>query len=93
MNVFSSSNEAMLLLDVYMVAIMKNDSEYFFFDSLECDKSGILVFTETRAALLTNFCNFISLARTSVPLANKLKTQKFEIVPLKVSDCSVESNL
>ena len=56
-NVLSSSNEAMLLLDVYMVAIMKNDSEYFFFDSHECDKSGIPVFTETRAALLMNFSN------------------------------------
>ena len=29
-NVFSSSNEAILLLDVYMVAVMKNDTEYFF---------------------------------------------------------------
>ena len=25
-------------------------------------------------------------------MANKLKTQKFKIVPLKISDCSVESN-
>ena len=57
MNVFSSSNEAILLLDGYMVAIMKNDSEYFFFDSQECDKSGIPVVTETGAALFVNFWN------------------------------------
>ena len=55
MNVFSSSNEAILLLDGYMVAIMKNDSEYFFVDSHECDKSGIPVVTETGAALLVKF--------------------------------------
>ena len=54
-NVFSSSNEAILLLDVYMVAVMKNDSEYFL--SHECDKSGIAVVTETGPALLMNFSN------------------------------------
>ena len=43
-NVFSSSNEEILLRDV----------EYFFFDSHECDKSGI---PETTAALLMNFSN------------------------------------
>ena len=32
------------------------------------------------------------MAHTFVPLANKLKTQKFDIVLLKISECSVESN-
>ena len=56
-NVFSSSNEAILLLDVYMVAITKNDSECFFFYSHECDKNGIPVVTDTRTSLLMNFSN------------------------------------
>ena len=56
-NVFSSSNEAILLLDVYMIAIMKNDIEYFCFNSHECDKSEIPVVTENVTALLMNFSN------------------------------------
>ena len=35
---------------------------------------------------------YISLHTHICTLANKLKTQKFKIVPLKISDCSVESN-
>ena len=65
-NVFSSSNEAILLLYGYMVAIMKNDSEYSLFNSHECDKSGIPVVTDTGAALLMNFEIYISLAHTFV---------------------------
>ena len=91
-NVFSSSGEAILLLDVYMVAIMKNDIEYFFFDSHECDKSGIPDVTETGADLLIKFSNLHQLATHICTLANKLKTQKFEIIPVKISHCSVESN-
>ena len=51
-NDVSSLNDAILLLDGYMTGIMKNDSEYFFFDSHECDQSGMPVITETGAALL-----------------------------------------
>ena len=53
-NVFSSSNEAILLLDFYMVAIMKN----VFLDSHECDKSGITVVTETTGASKGHFKSF-----------------------------------
>ena len=35
---------------------------------------------------------YISLHTHICTLANKLKTQKFKIVPLKIYDCSVESN-
>ena len=35
---------------------------------------------------------YISFHTHICTLANKLKTQKFKIVPLKISDCSVESN-
>ena len=75
-NVFSSSNEAILLLDVYMVAIMKNDSEYFFFDSHECDKCGIPVVTETRAALLMNFSNLHQLGTHICTLGKQIKNTK-----------------
>ena len=71
-NVFSSSNGAILLLDGYMAAIMKNDSEYFFFDSHKCDRSGIPVVTETGAALLINFSNLNQLA-THLHLGKQIK--------------------
>ena len=91
-NVFSSSNEAILLLDGYMTAIMKNDSEYFFFDSHERDKSGMPVITETGAGLLMYFKSQHQLEAHISALANKLRVTKFEIVPIKISNCSVKSN-
>ena len=91
-NVFSSSNEAILLLDDYMTAIMKNDSEYFFFDSHELDKNGMPVITETGAALLIYFKSQHELEPHISVLANKLRVTKFEIVPIKISEFSIKSN-
>ena len=89
-NVFSSSNEAILLLDGYMTAIIKNDSEYFFFDFHEHDKNGMPVITETGAALLMYFKSQHQLEAHISALANKLRVTKFEIVSTKISDCSVK---
>ena len=82
-NDFSSLNDAILLLDGYMTGIMKNDSEYFFFDSHERDQSGMPVITETGAALLIYFKSQHELEAHIFVLANKLRVTKFEIVPIK----------
>ena len=91
-NDFSSLNDAILLLDDYMTGIMKNDSEYFFFDSHEHDQSRMLVITETGAALLIYFKSQHELEAHIFVLANNLRVTKFEIVPIKISNFSIKSN-
>ena len=83
MNVFSSSNEAILLLDGYMAAIMKNDSKSFFFDSHECDKSGIPVVSKTEAALLINFSDLYSARHTYLYLGKQIKNRSLSLFQSK----------
>ena len=71
-NVFSSSNGAMLLLDGYIAAIMINDSEYFFFDSHECDESGIPVVSKDWSSCAYQFFKFTSAWHTHLYLGKQL---------------------
>ena len=92
LNAFSNTAVAIFLFDGYMTAIIKNESEYFFFDSHERDKTGMPIAAESGTALLMHFSDQHNLERHICALADKLKTTKFETVPVKISECSIASN-
>ena len=54
-NVFSDSDNAILLLDGCMRAIFKNESHYFMFDSYKLDRFEISVLADSGTAFLLNF--------------------------------------
>ena len=91
-NVFADSNNAILLLDGCMRAIFKNESHYFMFDSYKLDRFEISVLAESRTAFLLHFSTQYELEAHICAIGKKIRTIKFAIVPVKISECSVQSN-
>ncbi len=79
-NTFLNDNHAILILEGYMVAIIKQTDFFYLFDSHARDMSGMPDHNGT--AVMMRFTNILELEQC---LSSELHTNSYEIVPIQVN--------
>ena len=79
-NTFANDCFAILILEGYMMALMKETDNFYLFDSHARDSSGIP--DPNGTAVVMTFTNIIELEQHVYCLSMELRTNSFEIVPV-----------
>ncbi len=85
LNTFLIDNYAILILQGYMLAIMKQTDSFYLFDSHARDHSGMP--DPNGTAVVMKFTNILELEQYLYCLSVKLHTNSYEIVPVQVNKC------
>jgi hypothetical protein len=83
LNTFLNDNHAILILEGYMVAIIKQTDFFYLFDSHARDMSGMP--DPNGTAVMMRFTNILELEQYLYCLSSELHTNSYEIVPIQVN--------
>ena len=81
LNIFLTDSHAILILEGYMMALIKQMNEFFLFDSHPRDSSGMP--DPNGTAVVMKFTNILELEQYLYSLSIELHTNSFEIVPVR----------
>ena len=81
LNIFLNDSHAILILEGYMMALIKQMNEFFLFDSHARDSSGMP--DPNGTAVVMKFTNILELEQYLYSLSIELHTNSFEIVPVQ----------
>ena len=81
LNIFLNDSHAILILEGYMMALIKQMNEFFLFDSHARDSSGMP--DPNGTAVVMKFTNILELEQYLYSLSIELYTNSFEIVPVQ----------
>ncbi len=85
LNTFANDCSAILILEGYMMALVKQTDNFYLFDSHARDLSGIP--DPSGTAVVMAFTNIIELEQYLYCLSTKLHANLFEIVPVQLNMC------
>ena len=83
LNIFLNDSHAILILEGYMMALMKQMSEFFLFDFHARDSIGMP--DPNGTAVVMKFTNILELEQYLYSLSIELHTNSFEIVPVQLN--------
>ena len=86
LNTFFNYNHAILILECYMMAIIKQTNFIYLFDSHARDISGMP--DPNGTAVIIRFTNILELEQYLYCLSSELHTNSYEIVPIKINKCT-----
>jgi hypothetical protein len=86
LNVFSSYSYTILILECYMMALMKQSDFFYLFDSHARDSNGMP--DPNGTAVVLKFANILELEQYLYSLSMTLHANLFEIVPVRLNVCN-----
>lgn len=90
LNTFMSHSYAILILEGYIMAIIKQSNYFYVFDSHARDFNGMP--DPNGTAVVIKFTNVLDLEQFLYSLSTKLRVSLFEIVPICVTKTKVRPN-
>ena len=84
LNIFLNDSHAILILEGYMMALIKQMNDFFLFDSHARDSSGMP--DPNGTAVVMKFTNILELLHYLYFLSIELHTNSFEIVPVQLNE-------
>ena len=91
LNTFLNFNHAILILECYMIAIIKQTDFFYLFDSHARDVSGMP--NPNGTAVIMRFTNILELEQYLYCLSSELHTNSYEIVPVQISKCTFSCDI
>ena len=88
LNVFSNYSYTILILEGYMMALMKQAHFFYLFDSHARDSNGMP--DPNGTAVVMKFVNILELEQYLYSLSMTLHANLFEIVPVRLNVCNVK---
>jgi hypothetical protein len=85
LNVFSNYSYTILILEGYMMALMKQVDFFYLFDSHARDSNGM---PDPNGTVVMKFANILELEQYLYSLSMTLHANLFEIVPVRLNVCN-----